>query len=121
MLDVTDEDKYEKERKKTSAQRDSHPQLYETLPTRRVLYRCATAAAPPQQPYIFDLFQVIFIADSHRPLDVCNIYNDGQIRLLVGPDDDEGSREFFLFWLATSLKQVPRRCLAVQHEVKQAL
>lgn len=38
----------------------------------------------------FYYFQVIFIADSHRPIDVCNIYNDGQIRLLMKPDDDEG-------------------------------
>ena len=100
MLDVTDEDKYEKEIKELSAQRDSHPQLHETLLTRV----CSTAAPqrlPQQQPYILNLFQVIFIADSHRPLDVCNIYNDGQIRLLVGPDDDEGSMEFFLFWLVT--------------------
>lgn len=25
---------------------------------------------------------VIFVADSHRPIDVCNAYNDGQIRLI---------------------------------------
>ena len=33
---------------------------------------------------------VIFIADSHRPTDVCNIYSDGQIRLLMKQQDDEG-------------------------------
>ncbi len=33
---------------------------------------------------------VFFVADSHRPLDVCNIYNDGQIRLLAKQDLDEG-------------------------------
>jgi len=32
---------------------------------------------------------VIFIADSHRPTDVCNIYSDGQIRLLMKPEQDE--------------------------------
>ena len=33
---------------------------------------------------------VIFVADSHRPTDVCNIYSDGQVRLLMKPDDEEG-------------------------------
>lgn len=32
---------------------------------------------------------VIFVADSHRPIDVCNVYNDGQIRLLSKPEDEE--------------------------------
>ena len=32
---------------------------------------------------------VIFVADSHRPIDVCNAYNDGQIRLLALPEDVE--------------------------------
>ena len=32
---------------------------------------------------------VIFVADSHRPIDVCNAYNDGQIRLLALPEDIE--------------------------------
>ena len=33
---------------------------------------------------------VIFVADSHRPTDVCNIYSDDQVRLLMKPDEDEG-------------------------------
>jgi len=33
---------------------------------------------------------VIFVADSHRPTDVCNIYSDEQVRLLMKPDEDEG-------------------------------
>jgi len=33
---------------------------------------------------------VIFVADSHRPVDVTNVYNDGQIRLLMKEDPDEG-------------------------------
>ena len=33
---------------------------------------------------------VFFIADSHRPTDVCNIYSDGQVRLLMKQEDDEG-------------------------------
>ena len=33
---------------------------------------------------------VIFVADSHRPTDVCNIYSDGQVRLLMKQEDDEG-------------------------------
>jgi hypothetical protein len=45
---------------------------------------------PFESPKYFNKFQVIFIADSHRPLDVCNIYNDGQIRILNKPEDDEG-------------------------------
>jgi len=32
---------------------------------------------------------VIFIADSHRPTDVCNIYSDGQVRLLMKQEEDE--------------------------------
>jgi cell division control protein 45 len=33
---------------------------------------------------------VIFVADSHRPIDVCNIYNDGQIRLVMkGEEEDD--------------------------------
>lgn len=27
--------------------------------------------------------KVFFIADSHRPYDVCNIYNDGQVRHII--------------------------------------
>ncbi len=33
---------------------------------------------------------VLFVADTHRPVEVCNVYNDGQIRLLMGQDEDEG-------------------------------
>lgn len=29
-----------------------------------------------------------FILDSHRPTDVCNIYNNGQVRLLWSPEED---------------------------------
>ena len=32
----------------------------------------------------------VFIADSHRPTDVCNIYSDGQIQLLMKQEEDEG-------------------------------
>ncbi len=32
----------------------------------------------------------LFVADSHRPLDVCNVYNDGQIKLLMKQEADEG-------------------------------
>ncbi|GAB0096866.1 NADH dehydrogenase [Sergentomyia squamirostris] len=35
-----------------------------------------------------------FICDSHRPYDVCNIYNDGQIKILGKPSEDEGIPEF---------------------------
>lgn len=31
----------------------------------------------------------VFVADSHRPIDVCNIYNDGQIKLLMNQEDIE--------------------------------
>uniref|UniRef100_A0A1B0CPX3 Uncharacterized protein n=1 Tax=Lutzomyia longipalpis TaxID=7200 RepID=A0A1B0CPX3_LUTLO len=37
---------------------------------------------------------VFFICDSHRPYDVCNIFNDGQIKILGKPNDDEGIPEF---------------------------
>ena len=36
---------------------------------------------------------VIFVADSHRPTDVCNIYSDGQVRLLMKQDEDEGKMD----------------------------
>jgi cell division control protein 45 len=44
---------------------------------------------------IVDFFEppedvTIFVADSHRPTDVCNIYSDGQVRLLMKQEDDEG-------------------------------
>ena len=32
---------------------------------------------------------IFFVADSHRPVDVTNIYNDGQIRLLMKQDQGE--------------------------------
>jgi len=32
---------------------------------------------------------VIFVADSHRPVDVTNVYNDGQVRLLMKEDPEE--------------------------------
>lgn len=34
---------------------------------------------------------IIFVADSHKPTDVCNIYSDGQVRLLNRQEDDEGN------------------------------
>ena len=33
--------------------------------------------------------QVIFVADNHRPIDVYNVYRDGQLRLLMKEDDTE--------------------------------
>jgi cell division control protein 45 len=27
--------------------------------------------------------KIFYIADSHRPYDVCNIYNDGQVNITV--------------------------------------
>jgi len=46
---------------------------------------------------VLDLFEfleprddmIIFVADTHRPVEVTNIYNDGQIRLLHPPDPEE--------------------------------
>ncbi|CAG9862231.1 unnamed protein product [Phyllotreta striolata] len=35
-----------------------------------------------------------FILDSHRPTDLCNIYSNGQVRLLSTPDEDAGVPEF---------------------------
>ncbi|KAJ9591491.1 hypothetical protein L9F63_001977, partial [Diploptera punctata] len=37
---------------------------------------------------------VFFVVDSHKPTDVCNIYNNGQIKLLASSDDDEGVPDF---------------------------
>nr|CAD7415886.1 unnamed protein product [Timema cristinae] len=37
---------------------------------------------------------VLFIADSHKPTDVCNVYNNRQVRLLGKPDDDENIPSF---------------------------
>ncbi|XP_063230464.1 cell division control protein 45 homolog [Bacillus rossius redtenbacheri] len=37
---------------------------------------------------------VLFVADSHRPTDVCNVYSSGQVRLLGRPEDDEGVPSF---------------------------
>ncbi|XP_071448319.1 cell division control protein 45 homolog [Hetaerina americana] len=33
---------------------------------------------------------VFFVADNHRPTDVCNVYSNGQVRLLMQPTSDEG-------------------------------
>lgn len=43
---------------------------------------------------VVDLFepddeQVIFVADSHRPIDVYNVYRDSQLRLLMQKDDTD--------------------------------
>ncbi|CAM1320772.1 CDC45 (predicted) [Pycnogonum litorale] len=35
-----------------------------------------------------------YIADSHRPVDVINIYNDSQVKLLMKLDDSENVPEF---------------------------
>ena len=37
---------------------------------------------------------VIFVADSHRPIHVCNAYNDGQVRLIVSQEDEEDIPEY---------------------------
>ena len=37
---------------------------------------------------------VIFVADSHRPIHVCNAYNDGQVRLIVQQEDEEDIPEY---------------------------
>lgn len=37
---------------------------------------------------------VFFVCDSHRPFDVCNIYNDGQIRLINPATVQDGIPEF---------------------------
>lgn len=37
---------------------------------------------------------IIFVADFHRPIEVTNLYNDGQIRLLHPPGDDEQMPEY---------------------------
>ncbi len=45
---------------------------------------------------------VLFVADAHRPIDVCNVYNDGQIRILAKRDEDEGeepSQPISLAWI----------------------
>ncbi|KAF7283659.1 cell division cycle protein 45 isoform X2 [Rhynchophorus ferrugineus] len=42
----------------------------------------------PQEDIVF------FILDSHRPIDVCNIYSTEQIRLLTGPEEDVSVPEF---------------------------
>lgn len=38
--------------------------------------------------------KVFFVADSHRPYDVCNIYNDGQVYLLGKSTEKEGIPPF---------------------------
>nr|CAI5862772.1 unnamed protein product [Callosobruchus analis] len=35
-----------------------------------------------------------FILDSHRPTDLCNIYSNGQVKLLSLPDEDVGVPDF---------------------------
>ncbi|KAJ8889135.1 hypothetical protein PR048_008629 [Dryococelus australis] len=37
---------------------------------------------------------VLFVVDSHRPTDVCNIYNSEQVRLLGRPENDESIPSF---------------------------
>ncbi len=37
---------------------------------------------------------VIFVADSHRPVDVCNVYNDGQVRLLMRQEQEEAVPQY---------------------------
>jgi len=37
---------------------------------------------------------MIFVADFHRPIEVTNLYNDGQIRLLNTPDDNDQMPEY---------------------------
>ncbi|GJQ85966.1 CDC45L [Trypoxylus dichotomus] len=47
----------------------------------------------------FDLLEpeedvILFVLDSHRPLDLCNIYSNGQIRLLANLEEDQQIPEF---------------------------
>ncbi|KAK0080928.1 hypothetical protein PV325_013088 [Microctonus aethiopoides] len=37
---------------------------------------------------------IFFIIDSHRPYDLCNIYSEGQIRILNKPDEDDEIPEY---------------------------
>jgi len=37
---------------------------------------------------------IIFVADSHRPIDVCNAYSDGQIRLITASEEEEDIPEY---------------------------
>ncbi|KAL1502492.1 hypothetical protein ABEB36_007627 [Hypothenemus hampei] len=37
---------------------------------------------------------IFFILDSHRPIDLCNIYSTEQVRLLSGPEEDAEVPEF---------------------------
>lgn len=37
---------------------------------------------------------VFFVLDSHRPLDLCNIYSNGQVRLLANIEDDQQIPDF---------------------------
>lgn len=37
---------------------------------------------------------VFFVLDSHRPTDLCNIYSNGQIKLLWNTEDDVQIPEF---------------------------
>ena len=65
---------------------------------------------------IVDFFEppedvVIFVADSHRPTDVCNIYSDGQVRLLMKQEDDEGKSINF----ASRLGSWAKHCKIFKH------
>lgn len=42
---------------------------------------------------IVDLLQlpedvIVYILDSHRPIDVCNVYSSGQVRILGNPESN---------------------------------
>lgn len=37
---------------------------------------------------------IFFVIDSHRPYDLCNVYSEGQIRILGKPSDDEEIPEY---------------------------
>lgn len=43
---------------------------------------------PPSDKTIF------FVADTHRPIDVINVYNESQVKLLMKPDDAESVPAF---------------------------
>lgn len=37
---------------------------------------------------------IFFVADNHRPTDICNVYSSSQIRILTKPERDEGVPDF---------------------------
>lgn len=45
-------------------------------------------ALEPEEDIIF------FVLDSHRPIDLCNIYSNEQVRLLSSPEEDAGVPSF---------------------------